>query len=128
MKFSKMKKLFATALVVSLLSVAAAFVASAAYTQGSVPVMESGWVNGKFTTAGSNSVPSYGTWTITGLSTGVSVTSSGKRIDGQNIFGWLSVNYQGMTAFTKKDITQQIYVGNKVDRAYWLGKSCAVTQ
>jgi len=34
MQFSKMKKFLASALVVSLLVVAAAFVASAAYTEG----------------------------------------------------------------------------------------------
>lgn len=126
MQFSKMKKFFASALVVSLLVVAAAFVASAAYTKGSVPVMESGWVNGKFTTTGSNSVPTNGTWTITGLSTGVSVTKTDKYIYGNTIWGKLSVNYQGMTAFTDKNITHLNYSGNRVTYAEWLGKACTV--
>ena len=124
MQFSKMKKFFASALVVSLLVVAAAFVASAAYTEGTVNV-GNGWWKGRFTSAGSNSVPSYGTWATQSVSTAVSF-SGRSEIKNNVIWGRGTITQYGSIVLNNSIITQHNYSGNRVTYAEWLGKPCTV--
>lgn len=119
-----MKKFFASALVVSLLVVAAAFVASAAYTEGRVTV-GTGWWNGRFTSTGYNSVPTNGTWTTQSVTTAVSFSGS-KEIKNNVIWGRGTITQYGSVVLNNRIITQHVYSGNRVTYAEWLGKACTV--
>ena len=123
MKSSKLKKITISVLLMLLLTIPATLFVGAAYTQGTVNV-NGGWWSGKFTSVGSNSKPSYGTFTTTSVSTGVSL-SGGNEIVRNVIWGVGTITQQG-TSYYYDNITMHSYSGNRVVSAQWLGSTTTI--
>lgn len=120
MSIRKIKRLSAVFLTVLMLTIVSVFIANAAYTQGTVTV-GNGWWKGKYTTAGSNSVPSYGTFTTTSVSTSVSLASTKNRITNNSIWGYVNISQYGSIVLSNHCASQHVYSGNRVASGFWNG-------
>ena len=120
MSTRKFKKLSVAIITVLMLTVVSVFVASAVYSDGTV-TLGNGWWNGRFTTTGDNSVPTNGTLTTRSVSTAVSLTGQSMEKRGNTIYGKATITQYGELRLDDKCVAQHVYVGNKVDRAYWNG-------
>ena len=110
----------------SILSIISAFVVSAQYTTGSVTV-GTGYFVGRYTSFDSGSSPSNASgWTQLTPATAVSVSAATNRIAGSSIYGRVTASYMGTQYLNKTDITQHVYSGGKVIRAYWLNQPTTV--